>query len=183
MPVDIDSIFRGGGKRLLDLLDFCVRAVEMDPLFLFLVQEYQYQPTTPRAMALYQLFCAVDAPARISAGTLLPPRNPLLELALQPVRASWLQRQAMPASAAPAAPAAYHLPSKYLFDTVALHLRETSPALRRVRRRYRVRRSPIENLPDGRMNQAQRRFIDQVWQPILRPRLVTAGFRQVTAIG
>src|SRR5690349_6788553 len=113
MPVDIDSIFRGGGKRLLDLLDFCVRAVEMDPL---------------------------------------------LELALQPVRASWLQRQAMPASAAPAAPAAYHLPSKYLFDTVALHLRETSPALRRIRRRYRVRRSPVENLPDGRMNQAQRRF-------------------------
>jgi hypothetical protein len=74
------------------------------------------------------------------------------------------------------------LPPKYLFDALDLHLRNNSRGLRAIKRNYRVRLSPVKNLPGGRMNAAQRHFVDRVWEPMLRPRLIMAGFRRVTAI-
>ena len=55
MPLDFDVIFSRGGKRLIDFLDYSVRSVEMDALFIFLVEEYRRHPTTPKAVTLYDL--------------------------------------------------------------------------------------------------------------------------------
>ena len=74
------------------------------------------------------------------------------------------------------------LPPKFLFDTIDLKLRRESSRLRAVSRRYRPNRSPLENLPGGRMNAGQKYFVEKVWEPNLRPRLVSAGFRRVGSI-
>jgi hypothetical protein len=158
---DLNAIFNRGGKRLIDFLDYSVRSAQMDALFVFLVGEYQRNPTNVRAVTLYDFFCAPGAPARVSAEEFLPPRNLQLEMSLRRARVHWMQRQTF-------------LPPTFL--------QGASTELRRIRRQYRVRRTPFENLPGGTMTAGQRRFVDQVWQPRLRPGLVAAGFRQVTAI-
>jgi hypothetical protein len=73
-------------------------------------------------------------------------------------------------------------PAKFLFDFVDQHLRKKSAALRSIKRRYRPDRSPIANLPGGKMNAGQRQFVDKIWGPALRPWLIAAGFRRLTAI-
>lgn len=169
MSVDLDSIFSRGGKRLVDLLDYGVRAVETDLLFVFLVREYRELPTARKAVALFDGFCAPGAPARLSVPELLPPYDLALEVALRGLRRD-LERLPAP------------LPPKYLFDALDLRIRARSKRLRAVRRDYRIRRTPSENLPGGRMSAGQRRFVDAVWEPLLRPRLVAAGFRRVGSI-
>jgi hypothetical protein len=84
MPVDVGAIFLRGGRDLINLLEYCVYSVQMDPLFLFLVNEYRLAPTTEKALALYELFCAADAPARISLLGELPPKDFRLPRALTP---------------------------------------------------------------------------------------------------
>lgn len=183
MSVDIDIIFHRGGKRLLDLLDYCVRSVQLDPLFLFLIREYRQQPTTPRAIVLYDVFCAVDAPVRLTVREVLPPQDLRLEAAVRPWRGNGGCVQGAGVASVSTSGSVLLLPPKYLFDGVEARVRAASPALRHIRRHYRLRRTPIENLPGGRMSAAQRRFLDQVWQPRLRPRLMAVGFRHVTTLG
>ncbi len=180
MPIDLDDIFSRGGKELIDLLDYGVRAVQPDLLFVFLVQEYRQHPTTPKAVTLYDVFCAPPAPARLSAAEMLPPRNLQIELALRPLRLNLDQVDTARASAAVAPP--LFLPPKFLFDAIDLHLREKSAALLALQRRYRPQRTPLANLPGGKMNASQRHFVERVWEPKLRPWLVAAGFRRITSI-
>lgn len=178
--VDLDEIFRRGGKGLIDLLDYAVRAIQPDVLFFFLVSEYRDHPTTPKAVALYDVFCAPQALARLSVVEILPPFQPQLEASLCSLRLNLTQVQAARINSTVGPPLI--LPPKYLFDSVALLLRKKSRALRQVKRAYRPKRTPFENLHGGRMNERQRHFVDYVWEPNLRPRLIAAGFRRVACI-
>jgi hypothetical protein len=180
VPVDLDEIFTRGGKKLVDLLDYAVRAVQTDVLFVFLVREYREHPTTPKAVALFDCFCAPKARARLSVSEILPPVNLRIDAAMRPLRLNLDQVQAARTAAVPAPP--LFLPPKYLFDEIDLDLRKKSSGLRMVRRRYRLRRTPFENLPGGKMDAGQKYFVEKVWEPILRPRLVAAGFRRVGSI-
>jgi hypothetical protein len=180
MPVDLDDIFSRGGRELIDLLDYAVRAVKPDLLFVFLVQEYRLHPTTPKAVALYDIFCAPQAPARLSAAEMLPPASLQIDAAVRLARSNLAQVEAARAGASVAPPLI--LPPKFLFDAIALHLWKKSPSLRSIRRRYQPQRSPVKNLPGGRMNAGQRFFVDKVWEPNLRPRLVAVGFRRMSSI-
>jgi hypothetical protein len=180
VPIDIDEIFSRGGRELIDLLDHAVRAVQPDVLFIFLIREYRQAPTTPEAVALYEIFCAPPALARVSATGLLPPASHHLEVALRPLRLNLAQRQAAQASATVAPPLI--LPPKFLFDAIDHYLRKNSPGLRQLKRRYQLQRTPIANLPGGKMKAGQRHFVEKIWEPNLRPRLVAAGFRRVGSI-
>ena len=57
MAANIHRIFQQGDKRRLNFLEYCVRSVQMDPVFVFLVGEYRNGPTAAKALALYELFC------------------------------------------------------------------------------------------------------------------------------
>ena len=168
MPTDIDEIFTHGGKRLVDLL------------FIFLVQEYRVHPTTPKAVALFDIICARKAPARLRVTEILPPVNLQIEAAMRPLTLNLAQVQSAQAGTAVAPPLI--LPSKFLFDTIELHLRKKSPGIRAVKLGYRPGRSPLQNLPGGRMNAGQTYFVEKVWEPTLRPRLVATGFRRMGSI-
>src|SRR5437762_12064592 len=73
--VDIDEVFSKGGRTLIDFLDYSVRSIQMDPVFIFLVREYHTGPTVAKAVALYDLFCAPDSQGRISCLNSLPPKD------------------------------------------------------------------------------------------------------------
>jgi len=180
VPIDIDAIFARGGERLIALLDYGVRSVQPDLLFVFLVEEYRQHPTTPKAIALYDVFCAPQAPARLSASEMLAPFSLQMETAMRPLRQNLAQVETARTKATARPPLI--LPPKYLFDALDLYLRKNSPGLRGIRRRYRPSLPPVKNLPGGRMSASQRHFVDKVWEPILRPRLVAVGFRRMTAI-
>ena len=165
---------------MINLLDYAVRSVQPDVLFIFLVQEYQQHPTAAKAVALYDVFCAPKALARVSASEILPPFNIQIEAAIRPLRLHLAQTQAAPAAAEIVPPLI--LPTKSLFDPIVLYLRKKSAGLRAIKRHYRPSRSPFANLPEGRMNAGQRYFVDHVWEPVLRPCLIRAGFRRMTAI-
>ena len=181
MPIDIDRIISVGGKELVDLLNYGVRAVQSDLLFVFLVEEYRNAPTSHKAVALYEIFCAPQALARLSAAELLPPVHPQLDVALRPLRAN--VAAVNEARVSGSTPPVLLLPPKFIFDAIVLHLKKKSPGLRQIKRRYRVERTPSANLLGGRMSEAQRYFIDRVWTPNVRPRLVAVGFRRVASIG
>jgi hypothetical protein len=179
MPIDLDDIFTRGGKRLIDVLNYCVRSVQMDPVFAFLVEEYRLSPSQTKAVALYDMFAAPGAPARINAAALLPPR----ELALQIVIEN-LRRPQPRLDSTEIGPLRLQVPpGKYIFDALALHVRKNGRgAMARITRRYSLKLTPTENLPGRRMTAGQRHFVDQVWQPRIRLTLVAAGFRRIANI-
>jgi hypothetical protein len=43
--------------------------------------------------------------------------------------------------------------------------------------------TPARNLPGGRMTEGQRAWVEKVWVPGVRPRLVAAGFWRVATVG
>lgn len=171
MAIDLQSFFDRGGKRLLNLLEYCVRSVQVDPVFLFLARDYRLAPNVAKAEALYDVFCRLQAPARVTAQQALPPCNLRIEQDMRRLRAD------RTASMAPL------IPPRELFDSISGQLWENSAELRKIRRGYRVRRSPTENLPGGRMTEGQRFFVDRVWLPVVRPQLVGAGFWRVATVG
>jgi hypothetical protein len=164
---DIYQIFSKGGRPLLDFLDYCIRSIEVDALFIFLVSEYRNGATRSKAVALYDLFCAPDAPARVSATKALPPYDFRLRETIRPLKAADI--------------AAGALPPRYLFDFLVFELQKTARMSTKLRR-YKPSRSPIENLPGRRMSQVQLHFVQNVWQPIIRPKLVAAGFWRIGTI-
>src|SRR5258705_1061248 len=175
MPVDIDQVFSRGGTELIELLNYCVRSVQMDPIFGFLVEEYRLCPTASKTVALYDMFLAPEAPARINAAPLLPPREQSLQILIQNFRSG----VATPA----VAPRRNIQPGKSLFDTLVLHIRmNRRGSMAKIRRRYNPKRSATENLPGGKMTAGPRRLVEQVWQPRVRPVLVLAGFRRIANI-
>jgi len=176
MAIDLEKVFTSGGKELIDVLNYCVRSVQMDPVFAFLVEEYRLAPTAARAVALYDMFVAVEAPARIGAGDLLPPRD----LSLEP-----LMKKLRPVSPPGGGPAMANVaPGKFIFDSLRKRIgTNRRGAMAKIRRRYNPRLGPNENLPGGKMTSGQKRFVEQVWQPRVRPVLVRAGFRRIANIG
>jgi hypothetical protein len=180
VAIDLDEIFGRGGKELIDLLDHAVRAVATDVVFLFLVEEYRMAPTAAKAVALYDVFCAPDALARLSSTDRLPPASFHIDVSLRALRQNLSQRQQSQSQGLTLAP--LMLPPKFLFDAIANDVRKNSASLRRLKRRYRPERTPAANLPGGRMNAGQRFFVEKVWELNLRPRLVSTGFRRIGSI-
>ena len=160
------------GRGTLDFLDYCVRSVQLEPLFVFLVQEYRSNPTIPKAVALFHTFCAPAAPAKIG----VPTDDAQLQSAMRPITVSWTRMQAAlvfgPGNAAP--PMA---PAASLFDGLAETILCTG-IFTKLKRRYRT---DLGNVP--RVNRAQRDFIEKIWQPIIRPHLVAAGFWRIDEVG
>lgn len=176
MPVDLDEIFAAGGTGLIDFLNYCVRSVQMDPIFAFLVDEYRIAPSAAKAVALYDTFLSPNAPARIDAAELLPPRDLALSALIQKLRPQPFNNPA------PVAPIAAQ-PGKFIFDALSAHVRKNEKgAIAKIKKHYKASLSPDENLPDGKMTPGQRRFVDQVWQPRMRPMLIGAGFRRIANI-
>lgn len=191
MAVDIDDVFRRGGKGLIDLLEYCVVSVQLDPVFVFLAGEYRAQPSARKALALYDAFCAPGAPARVSARHALPPYDLRLSSAIIPVRENVerasrqieedTEETEQDSEAEPRTPLL--IPARYLFDDVTQRLRAGHVSqFGRVSERYDSALTPYENLPGGRMTPGQKAFVDRVWVPRVRPSLVAVGFRRVADV-
>lgn len=185
MAIDIEEIFRSGGRELIDFLDYCVRSIQLEPVFVFLVKEYQTNPSMQRALALYDVFCEPRSIARIKIVSSLPPKNLMLLRTINTIR-NQQQELEQARAAALADPdneppqVRYTLPMKNLFDDVVRSIRaaETRP-LEQIAAHYDPALTPAENLPGGGMNAAQRHFVDFIWEPQVRPFLVAAGFRRI----
>ena len=183
MPVDIDEVFCEGGSGLIDLLNYCVFSVQLDPVFAYLVHDYRGTPTPPRALALYEMFCTPRSPARLKADRALPPWDLRIERAIAPVRQEWARAQA-PAGEDDEGPLRPVNPPSQLFDFIVCRLGE-DPAgpWQAVARHFDPGRTPQENLPGSRLNAGQRAFLEKVWQARVRPQLVAAGFWRIATIG
>jgi hypothetical protein len=182
LPVDIDRILAAGGKQRIALLRLCVMSVQMEPVFVFLTQEYRLRPTHDAALALYDVFCAPDAPARIEARDMLAPRDLGLVSAIRSIRQ---QRDQMrqPEQGEPESGIPITTPHRHLFDGIARALQDApSGSYARLGSEFDPRLSPEQNLPGGRMSAAQRHFVNYVWRTIARPRLVEAGFWRIADI-
>ena len=180
MRTDINEVFSKGDKPLIEFLDYCVRSIQMDLVFMFLVREYHNGPTAAKAAALYDLFCAPNAPGRLSAHRILPPYDVRLWKAMRPLTL----KSTLPDGTDSAAQTGFCpplLPAKYLFDSVVHELEKRSPSSAYVRR-YKPNRTPVQNLPSGKMTQAQRHFVERVWEPVIRPQLVAAGFWRIATV-
>jgi len=187
MAVNLQDVYRRGGRQLVDLLEYCVISLQMDPVFVFLVDEYRMQPTRERAMALYDMFCAPDAPAKVSMHEALPPRNLGLQQAVETIREQHRQLQSADsddeADDETDRRSRFTVPMKNLFDAVVRQL-ETAPGnmLVTVGREYDPGLTPHQNLPGGRMTAGQRAFVEKIWEPVVRPQLVSAGFWRIANV-
>jgi len=181
-PADVAAILTSGGKERIALLQHCVLSVTMEPIFVFLADEYRLRPTHAGALALYDVFCAPGSPARIRADGVLPPRDLRLATAVGAIRRQCVQ---LPAPQQPAAnrEASMIAPFRGLFDFVVESLRQdTAGGLTTLAARYDVTRTPQENLPGGKLTPGQRQFLENVWKPVARPRLVAGGFWRIATI-
>jgi hypothetical protein len=181
MPVDVLEVFRTGGVGLIDFLVFCVLSVEMDPVFVFLAQEYRTFPSHDKAITLYDLFCAPGGLVRIGAWQLLSPRNMVLAQAVASIRK---QREQLAGKAAVSDNAVPMTATpRYLFDALTSKLGDDPEgALVRLGSRYDPALTPQQNLPGGKLTAAQRVFVDKIWEQQARPALVQAGFRRIANI-
>jgi hypothetical protein len=91
--------------------------------------------------------------------------------------------EAQPGGVAPAGELPPPLfPARYIFDEVVRQLETGRGQLREVGELYDPSLTPYENLPGRRMTPGQKAFVEHVWVPRVRPRLVAAGFRRVADI-
>ncbi len=157
-------------------------SIQMEPVFAFLTQEYRLRPTHDAALALYDVFCAPEAPARIRARDMLPPRDLRLLSAIRSIRQ---QRDQMmrPLEGEPDGGVRITTPHRHLFDGIARAV-ENDPNgnYARLGNQFDPQLSPEQHLPGGTMNAAQRHFVNYVWRPLARPRLVEGGFWRVAVI-
>jgi hypothetical protein len=177
--IDIEDVLVRGGADRIRLMQHCVMSVRMDAIFIFLAREYRFAPSHAGALALYDLFCAAQAPARLAAPELLPPRQLAVSAAIARIRAQWNQMQAPPPDDENLI--AVMTPGRDLFDGIARGLR-SDPKLAQLGASYDPRFTAQENLPGGKMTEGQRQFVDGVWRPIVKPRLAAAGFWQMSTI-
>jgi len=180
--VDLSGILIKGGEQRVALLRYCVMSVTMEPVFLFLTQEYRLRPTHAAALALYDVFCARDALARIGVVEGLPPRNLQLQAAVESIREQWTQLQS-PAQPDERSGVAITAPHRNLFDPVADAVwNDSAGRLAELARQYDPSLAPQQNLPGGKMGAVQRHFVEHIWRPVARPRLLAAGFWQIANI-
>jgi hypothetical protein len=180
--VDVTDILVKGGEQRVALLRYCVMSMTVEPLFVFLTQQYRLRPTHIAALALYDVFCALDAPARVRASGALPPKNLTLQATAYSIRQQWDQLQS-PEQPDQRSTVSITTPYRNLFDPVVASVRDDPQGyFAQLGTRYDPRLAPHENLPSGRMTAAQRHFVENVWRRAARPRLVAAGFWQVADI-
>lgn len=177
--IDVERTLAAGGAERIALLRYCVISITPAPIFMFLAQQYRLRPTHAGALALYDVFCEPQAPARLPDYELLPPRQLALLVAMAPIRAQWTQMQS-PAEPDPETDIAIATPARHIFDTLVAGLRaDASGRCASLAATFDPQLTADENLPGGRMSAAQRQFVDRVWVPIAKPRLVGAGFWQI----
>ena len=182
MSVNVNDTFARGGKELIDLLEYCVFSVQMDLIFLFLTEEYRRQPEDRKAIALYDVFCASNSPAWVSARSRLPPLDLRVQIAIQPLkeRRDRIDSDQQAGSELAMPPV---MPGSFLFDTITRELRERPDSpLTKIGEHYNPALTPLQNLPGGKMTASQQAFVDRAWGPELRPYLVAAGFRRIANI-
>jgi hypothetical protein len=171
VPIDTEREMERGGKVLLDFLTYCVMAFRMEPVFAYLARDYRLRPTSAGAVALHDVFLAPAASARLRA---VAPHLPPLDLRMERE-----VRSLRPLS--PGEPPPDHVAApRHLFDGLLQRMgeEESNPILL-PGLDFDPARTPEANLPGGRMTQGQRAFVERVWQPGLRPRLVAAGFWRI----
>ena len=184
---DLMGIFARGGSLAIALMQYCVRSRNFDPLFVMLVREFKMRPTLPAALAIYDSFCATDAAAAVSlrdsvVGNEL--RQQIESLRRQSVTAIEVaQAETVAANENEPIPRACVVaPPNFIFDGVVRALQSNPHSgFNHAAYHYHAERSAQQNLPGG-MNMAQRNFLSRVWIPILRPRLVAAGFWRMSTI-
>jgi len=178
----IQRILSSGGAARIALLQYSVRSTDMSPLFVFLCGEYRLRPGHANALALYDMFCAPQAPALMEISCLRPPNNIALTRQIESLRRQWLQMQ-RPEPLEPDEGVPIVAPMRSLFDPVAgaLAFGDDSP-LARIDRTYDPTLTPTENLLGRTMSSVQRHFLEYIWKPVVRPRLVAVGFWQIQTI-
>lgn len=186
MAVDIPSTLSRGGRELVDFLEYCVLCQKLDPMFAFLAGEYRLRPTALGAIALYDVFCAPGAQGRVSVTAFLPPRRLALKQHVEQHRAGLLAAEDAAAAPPPegdddSVPRPLPAPGNYLFDELVAEVKR-GQQYREVSTSFDPTRTPRENLPGGTLSAGQRSFVEFVWQPGLRPYLVSAGFRRIANI-
>ncbi len=156
-------------------LEFCVSTGAMEPLFVRLVEEYRAAPTTSKAVALYDIFCAPCAPAKVDADPLLPPHDMRIQKAMRPIKLNWTRMQAAfvfgPLTHVYGKP-----PSRSLFDAIARYL-TCSDSFKRMRQKYQAWAKGKKER-DG----FQEHFVQRLWAPIIGPHLLAAGFSDLPAL-
>jgi hypothetical protein len=157
-------------KGMLDFLDYCVRSMQTDPVFVFLVQEYRCNPTIPKAVAIFHTFCSPGAPAKLSIDT----DDQHLLNAIRPITVSWTRMQAAlvfgPGNGAPPPP-----PPSWLFDGLAQQIMRGG-IVGKLKEMYQTERAA------DRINRVEQHFVEKIWQPIIRPHLVAAGFWRIAEV-
>ena len=180
--IDIPEILTRGGAQRIAFLRYCVLSVSMEPVFVFLVQEYRLRPGHAAALALFDVFCARQAPARLPAHELLPPRELLVEAAIARIREQWTQMRA-PEPPDEDSAISITTPLRNLFDAIVRGVQQdASGRLARLSSTYDPRLTPEENLPGGKLTAGQRYFVEKVWQPVVKPRLAGGGFWPIANI-
>jgi hypothetical protein len=179
---DIAEILSRGGEARIALLRYCVMSITPEPVFLFLVHEYRLRPAHLSALALYDVFCAPGAPARVRSPAALPPRDLHLSAAADFIRKQWAALHS-PGQQEDGVPVSSTVPHRDLFDRLAAALQQDREgALARVARLYDPGRTPHQNLPGGKLSPVQKHFVERVWRPAARPTLVAAGFWQIANV-
>src|ERR1043166_9351587 len=112
--------------------------MQMDGIFLYLLQEYRSRPTVPKAVAL----------SRLSTAGVLPPLDLRIQMAMHPFRND-LTRAQIKNFSTPGTAAPQLMPPKYLFDFIGSALPKNSRPLKSIRRKYKPGRRAAENLPTG----------------------------------
>lgn len=182
MAADIGGILAKGGADRIAFLRYCVLSMALEPVFVFLVQEYRYQQNHVRALALYDVFCAPNAPARLRTTHVLPPAERRLPAAIAGIRAQWSQLQlATPPD--PEVALRVSTPPRHLFDPqTAAMVEDPETGFARVGERYDPALDPYQNLPGGQLTAGQRHFVERVWKPNARAQLLAAGFWRIADI-
>lgn len=178
----IPHLLAAGGAARIALLQYSVRSLNTAPLFVFLCGEYRLRPGHANALALYDLFCAPRAPVPTDATGLPTPVDLALTRQIESLRRQWHQLQ-LSEPPAPGDSLPITTPMRGLFDPVADALSHGDDGpLARISRIYDPALTPTENLPGRAMTPGQRQFVDYVWKPVVRPRLVAVGFWQLQTI-
>ena len=183
MAIDVETEFTRGGRVVVDFLTFCVMSIRLEPLFVYLVRDYRSRPTPGAALALFDCFCARDAPGRLRAlpAELLPPVNLKFE---REVGRFGDRSEVVPGATADEASVGRVFPPRYLFDflTEGMSAQGRDP-VQEVGDSFDPSLTPAQNLPGGRLAPGQRLFVERIWQPKMRPRLVASGFWRIANVG
>jgi hypothetical protein len=75
------------------------------------------------------------------------------------------------------------VPLRNVFDAIARGVQQDgSGRLARLASTYDPLLTPEQNLPGGKLTAGQRYFVENVWQPLVKPRLAAGGFWPIANI-